>query len=192
MLANVLRVFWEILHTRKWKWKRTQHDERLLWSLPVPALGMNSAILEVDKTNTCYDRERLTRIFCCTENSFIVRGRFKRRERVVRTRTWIGRKLGNLLQLLPPADEVWGKVMFLLYPGGGSLSRGVSVRETLPPRQTPVQWRVGGTHPTGMLSCFRIFYISMKLLHVQVQGVKFLFFPIFSYFSQHTPVFPIF
>ena len=25
-----------------------------------------------------------------------------------------------------------------------------------------------------------------------VQGVKFLFFPIFSYFSQHTPIFPIF
>ena len=24
------------------------------------------------------------------------------------------------------------------------------------------------------------------------QGVKFLFFPIFSYFSQHTPIFPIF
>ena len=25
-----------------------------------------------------------------------------------------------------------------------------------------------------------------------LQGVKFLFFPIFSYFSQHTPIFPIF
>ena len=25
-----------------------------------------------------------------------------------------------------------------------------------------------------------------------IQGVKFLFFPIFSYFSQHTPIFPIF
>ena len=25
-----------------------------------------------------------------------------------------------------------------------------------------------------------------------VQGVKFLFFRIFSYFSQHTPIFPIF
>ena len=24
------------------------------------------------------------------------------------------------------------------------------------------------------------------------QGVKFLFFPIFSYFSRHTPIFPIF
>ena len=24
------------------------------------------------------------------------------------------------------------------------------------------------------------------------QGVKFLYFPIFSYFSQHTPIFPIF
>ena len=29
-------------------------------------------------------------------------------------------------------------------------------------------------------------------LLVQVQGVKFLYFPIFSYFSQHTPIFPIF
>ena len=27
---------------------------------------------------------------------------------------------------------------------------------------------------------------------LKIQGVKFLFFPIFSYFSQHTPIFPIF
>ena len=27
---------------------------------------------------------------------------------------------------------------------------------------------------------------------LELQGVKFLFFPIFSYFSQHTPIFPIF
>ena len=32
-----------------------------------------------------------------------------------------------------------------------------------------------------------------RLLHGCImQGVKFLFFPIFSYFSQHTPIFPIF
>ena len=34
-----------------------------------------------------------------------------------------------------------------------------------------------------------IYYCEEESL---MQGVKFLFFPIFSYFSQHTPIFPIF
>ena len=39
----------------------------------------------------------------------------------------------------------WGEVSVL--EGGGSLSRGVLVRET------PLRYRTGGTHPTGMHSC---------------------------------------
>ena len=33
---------------------------------------------------------------------------------------------------------------------------------------------------------------TCSALKNHMQGVKFLFFPIFSYFSQHTPIFPIF
>ena len=40
-----------------------------------------------------------------------------------------------------------------LYPGG-SLSREVSVRG-VSLRETPIRLRAGGTHPTGMHSCFR-------------------------------------
>ena len=52
--------------------------------------------------------------------------------------------------LLPLANEVWGKIMFLLacvilFTGGGSwsLSHGGSLSGK----------RVGGTNPTGMHSC---------------------------------------
>ena len=113
------------------------------------------------------------------------------------------------VSLLPPANDVWGKVMFLLacvilftwvslydvtswsnvpskgglclsfhVPSGGSQSMvglylgglylgglclgglclgglcpRVSVRETPKPRP-PVWWQAGGTHHTGMLSCY--------------------------------------
>ena len=52
-------------------------------------------------------------------------------------------------------EGLWSHV-----PSGGSLSRGVyvweevSVRET-PQTETPLWWRAGGTHPTGMLSFFQ-------------------------------------
>ena len=64
--------------------------------------------------------------------------------------------------LLPPANEVWGKVIFsqacvknsvhregcLLPGGGGCLLRGVPGGD-LPGTTTAA----GGTHPTGMHSC---------------------------------------
>ena len=66
---------------------------------------------------------------------------------------------------LPSANEVWGKVMFLhlsvilfgggVYPSmngaGGSCPGGC-----LPPPPTPTQtaFEAGGTHPTGMHSCW--------------------------------------
>ena len=74
---------------------------------------------------------------------------------------------------LQPANEVWGKVMFLhlsvshsihrglprgcLHRGGclhprGSASRGWGVGQTLPVDTTGYSKRAGGTHPTGMHS----------------------------------------
>ena len=54
--------------------------------------------------------------------------------------------------LLLPTNEVWGKVMFLhlsviLFTGGSLCPGGISVRET------PIGYRAGSTHPTGMHSC---------------------------------------
>ena len=89
----------------------------------------------------------------------------------------------TLLICLPPTNEVWGKVMFLhlcvilftggglhpggLHPGGvcigeggGSASRGVCIQEA-GGGQTPLSdttgysQLTGGTHPTGMHSCFK-------------------------------------
>ena len=116
-----------------------------------------------------------------------------------RCKVWVS-LLQDKITLLPPANEVWGKVIFsqacvshsvhrrvpvwchflsgclvpcslwgsvsvqrglcpgALCPGGlCSLSRGsLSGR---PPRQrTPVCWRVGSMHPTGMLSSFTVFF----------------------------------
>ena len=62
--------------------------------------------------------------------------------------------------LLPPANEVCGKVMLgnvftgvcdSVHGGGGAWSRGRCLLET-PPPQTATD--AGGTHPTGMHSCF--------------------------------------
>ena len=70
-----------------------------------------------------------------------------------------------MITFLPPANEVWGKVMFsqvFVYPRGGwSAYRGGglptgrkgSAYEAgcwTPPRSI----KVGGTHPTGILSCY--------------------------------------
>ena len=82
----------------------------------------------------------------------------------------------NLLsKLLPPANEVWGKVMFLhlcvilftggsasrggLHPGGsasraGLHRKGRGLGRSLPKSDTTGRGQqAGGTHPTGMHSC---------------------------------------
>ena len=57
----------------------------------------------------------------------------------------------------------WDLCSWGFYPGGLCLE--VSVQETSPRQRPPVQWRVGGTHPTGTHSCllhkivFFIFHI---------------------------------
>ena len=89
----------------------------------------------------------------------------------------------NKRNLLPPANDVWGKVMFLhlsviLFTGGGvypSMQWGRHPLGRHPPRQTPPQadtlapgqtppsnttgygQQVGGTHPTGMHTCCILF-----------------------------------
>ena len=91
-----------------------------------------------------------------------------------------GGRLSNLLVLLPPANEVWGKVIFSQECVNNSVHRGrvqvvsqhalqqVSRRVPAPgesaPRGVPggdppgMATAAGGTHPTGMHSC--IFNIS--------------------------------
>ena len=76
------------------------------------------------------------------------------------------------MHLLPPANEVWVKVIFLhlsviLFTGGGACSGGYLLPGGVPaPGGMPAPgvgawWRppqtataAGGTHPTGMHSCF--------------------------------------
>ena len=82
--------------------------------------------------------------------------------------------------LLPPANEVWGKVIFLhqfviLFTGGGVPGRYTPPGQVHPLRAgTPLAWagtppragtpplrygqRAGGTHPTGMQSCLCSLY----------------------------------
>ena len=77
------------------------------------------------------------------------------------------------LQFLPPANEVWGKVIclhvytclsFCPQGGGGAWSRGGPGGEGSGPGGFLVETlrkatAAGGTHPTGMHSCFSIFVI---------------------------------
>ena len=75
---------------------------------------------------------------------------------------------------LPPANELWGKVISLhlfviLFTGGVCLSACWDIPQGgAPPEETPLGGdppgaqhagrygqRTGGTHPTGMQSCFR-------------------------------------
>ena len=88
-----------------------------------------------------------------------------------------------MILLLPPANEVWGKVIFSqacvilftrggvgfpacitghnwegLHPGRESASRGVCLKgvgQNPPPQLNTVGYgqQAGGTHPTGMHSC---------------------------------------
>ena len=87
--------------------------------------------------------------------------------------------IGEPKDLLPPANEVWGKVMFLqtsvILLTGGGLPQCMLAYYPTPPEQTPPPdqahppraepppgaehagrygQRVGGTYPTGMQSCF--------------------------------------
>ena len=60
---------------------------------------------------------------------------------------------------LPPANEVWGKVMFLHLSVIHSVYEGVCIRESWGRPLTPSDTtghgqRAGGTHPTGMHYCF--------------------------------------
>ena len=83
--------------------------------------------------------------------------------------------LNQSLHIFTARNEVWGKVIFLLacvilLTGGGlcmmslsvegvsiqgvSVQRGLCQRDPSTPKQrTPVRWRAGSMHPTGMLSC---------------------------------------
>ena len=75
------------------------------------------------------------------------------------------RQLPKLL-LLPPANEDWGKVIFLhpfviLFTGGGGLPQcmpGYHLQDT-PGAEHAGRYgqRAGGTHPAGMQSCFSNF-----------------------------------
>ena len=74
----------------------------------------------------------------------------------------------NSVYLLPPANEVWGKVICLqvcVCPQGGACSRGVVLSRGLPGLGRPgpggclvetpqTATAAGGTHPTGMHSCY--------------------------------------
>ena len=89
---------------------------------------------------------------------------------------------------LSPANEVWGKVIFLhkfviLFTGGGQSGPGCLVpgrvpaprggclvqggacsRGALPGGDTPTATAAGGTHPTGMHSCFKYDFETFSIL----------------------------
>ena len=107
-------------------------------------------------------------------------------------------KIGKEKMLLPPANEVWGKVICLqvcVCPrggawfqgvpgpggvpasscGGGACSRGVWPGECLgetPPRSRHPQTATaaGGTHPTGMHSCLYMCPQTPKIAHREGRG----------------------
>ena len=70
---------------------------------------------------------------------------------------------------LPPANEVWGKVMLLpasvILFTGGSAYRGSASGGSPPPRVTlntmGYGQQAGSTHPTGMLSCWKCKYLYL-------------------------------
>ena len=89
---------------------------------------------------------------------------------------------------LPPANEVWGKVMFYTCrsfcpqeAGGvfqhanppGQIPPGrAPLAQTPPPRETSTE--VGGMHPTGMHSCLNLFFwlrsliVRMRKYHIHI------------------------
>ena len=76
-----------------------------------------------------------------------------------------------------PANEVWGKVIFLhlsvlLFTGGGLASKHESQVTGLQPggsasrglAHPPGTRKAGGTHPTGMLSCLtHVLYVKQQI-----------------------------
>ena len=72
----------------------------------------------------------------------------------------------NMLEsfLLPPPNEVWGKVICLqacVCAQGGCMVRGVHGAGGCLVETPPTATAAGGTHPTGMHSCF---YFSFVVL----------------------------
>ena len=75
---------------------------------------------------------------------------------------------------LPPANEVWSKVMFLhlcviLFREGVCLQGGLhpgGLGKSPPSDTTGYGPRVGGTHPTGMHSCLANFQNAARRRHV--------------------------
>ena len=68
---------------------------------------------------------------------------------------------------LPPANEVWGKVMFLHLSVIHSVHEGVCIRGSWGRPLTPSDTtghgqRAGGTHPTGTHHCFCSIQRSIK------------------------------
>ena len=90
-------------------------------------------------------------------------------------------RANDKIVFLPPANEVWGKVIFSeacvknsVYGGvpgqgvpgpGGAWSVGCLVSGgcvEIPPTTTAV----GGTHPTGMHSCFQLCFLKLNVYHL--------------------------
>ena len=69
----------------------------------------------------------------------------------------------TILLFLPPANEVWGKVMFLLLSicSRGCLSLGLLGE--CAPLGHPHGRQAGGTHPIGMLSCILYFFTIYRI-----------------------------
>ena len=90
--------------------------------------------------------------------------------------------------LIPPANEVWGKVIFseasvILFTGGkgGSAYRGVCLRGRLPTGEgsvsgvgevgrPPCNQESGGMHPTGMLSYYESFCSPTAPVNVKMDA----------------------
>ena len=110
--------------------------------------------------------------------------------------------------LLPPANEVWGKVICLqacvlprgrgrMVPGGCMVPGGAWFREVPAPRgvgvhgpggpapgggggclvetSPPTATAAGGTHPTGMHSCWVLFLPPVMFFHVDYNTLRTIF-----------------
>ena len=76
--------------------------------------------------------------------------------------------------LLPPANEVLGKVIFSqasVCPGGWGWVADTHPRQTLPRQTLPkeIATEAGGTHPTGMHSCF---FSKLSLFSIVISTPK--------------------
>ena len=76
---------------------------------------------------------------------------------------------GDSLPSLPPAIEVWGKVIFSQALSLGPMEGGVCIQGGLgrnPPPSDTTRYgqRADGTHPTGMHSCLEQYSLGILLL----------------------------